>query len=203
MAETKKGRPLWSLIQIKPSPPLSPYPAAMTASAPHFPARPLPPVFHALAQRLPLFPLRPPLLWLARLIARADPAIAERLGPYAGELFAIIATDLGLTFRLRPGLGGAPELDVVRGEAREGAAAVIAGPLLALIGLALGALDGDALFFSRILSTEGDTAAVLALRNALEEAELGRLPARARASLESRLPFLPRRLTHGEKARWN
>ena len=35
-----------------------------------------------------------------------------------------------------------------------------------------GSLDGDALFFSRDLVIEGDTAAGLALRNAIDDAEL-------------------------------
>jgi len=35
-----------------------------------------------------------------------------------------------------------------------------------------GTYDGDALFFSRDLSIEGDTEAVLALRNAIENADL-------------------------------
>jgi hypothetical protein len=41
-----------------------------------------------------------------------------------------------------------------------------------LIGLLDGAYDGDALFFSRDLVIEGDTAAVLALRNAIEDTAL-------------------------------
>ena len=48
----------------------------------------------------------------------------------------------------------------------------IAGPLAALLGLVHGAYDGDALFFSRDLVIEGDTAAALALRNAVDDAEL-------------------------------
>jgi predicted lipid carrier protein YhbT len=35
-----------------------------------------------------------------------------------------------------------------------------------------GALDGDALFFSRDIVIEGDTEAVLALRNAVDDAEI-------------------------------
>ena len=35
-----------------------------------------------------------------------------------------------------------------------------------------GAYDGDALFFSRDLEIEGDTAAVVALRNAIDNEEL-------------------------------
>jgi predicted lipid carrier protein YhbT len=48
----------------------------------------------------------------------------------------------------------------------------IAGPLAALLGLVHGAFDGDALFFSRDLIIEGDTEAVLALRNAIDNEEI-------------------------------
>ena len=48
----------------------------------------------------------------------------------------------------------------------------ISGPLAALIGLVHGAFDGDALFFSRDLVISGDTGAALALRNAVDDAEL-------------------------------
>ena len=44
--------------------------------------------------------------------------------------------------------------------------------LSGLIGMAEGRLDGDALFFSRTLSIEGDMEATLALRNALDDARL-------------------------------
>ena len=48
----------------------------------------------------------------------------------------------------------------------------IAAPLIVLLGMIDGTYDGDALFFSRDLVIEGDTEAVLALRNAIENAEL-------------------------------
>lgn len=48
----------------------------------------------------------------------------------------------------------------------------IAGPLSAFLAMMHGVEDGDALFFSRDLTVEGDTAAVLALRNAMDDAEL-------------------------------
>jgi predicted lipid carrier protein YhbT len=51
-------------------------------------------------------------------------------------------------------------------------AARIAAPLVVLIGMLDGSYDGDALFFSRDLVIEGDTSAVLALRNALDDAEI-------------------------------
>ena len=43
---------------------------------------------------------------------------------------------------------------------------------LGLIALLEGRIDGDALFFSRELSIEGDTEAVVALRNAVDSAEV-------------------------------
>lgn len=42
--------------------------------------------------------------------------------------------------------------------------------MLGLIGLIDGSYDGDALFFSRDLVVEGDVEAVLALRNAIDDA---------------------------------
>jgi predicted lipid carrier protein YhbT len=48
----------------------------------------------------------------------------------------------------------------------------IAAPLIVLLGMIDGTYDGDALFFSRHLVIEGDTGASLALRNAIENAEL-------------------------------
>ncbi|MDE2334879.1 MAG: SCP2 sterol-binding domain-containing protein [Rhodospirillales bacterium] len=74
-------------------------------------------------------------------------------------------------FRLAP----QPQAPRLRAERRGSAGAWdarIAGPLAALIGLVHGAYDGDALFFSRDLVIEGDTAAVLALRNAIDNEEL-------------------------------
>jgi predicted lipid carrier protein YhbT len=44
--------------------------------------------------------------------------------------------------------------------------------MLRLVDLLEGGLDGDALFFSRDIEIEGDTGAVLALRNAVESEEI-------------------------------
>ncbi len=49
---------------------------------------------------------------------------------------------------------------------------VIRGPILLLLGILDGSLDGDALFFHRAISVSGRTEAVVALRNAIEDAEL-------------------------------
>ena len=49
----------------------------------------------------------------------------------------------------------------------------IAGSFLNLFDLIDGSLDGDALFFSRELRITGDTEAVVALRNALDDVDGG------------------------------
>ena len=50
--------------------------------------------------------------------------------------------------------------------------AAIAGTFFNLLDMIDGSLDGDALFFSRDLVIEGDTEAVLALRNAIDNEEI-------------------------------
>ena len=131
---------------------------------PHLPHLP------ALALRgLPLVPLTLMLQGFARRMARRHPALFKRLGDYNSARYVLDPTDLPLTLLLEP-RGGHPRLQLSRrpqlGDAR------IAGPLAALLGMVHGAYDGDALFFSRDLLIEGDTAAVLALRNAIDDAEL-------------------------------
>jgi predicted lipid carrier protein YhbT len=49
--------------------------------------------------------------------------------------------------------------------------AAIAGTFFNLLNMIDGSLDGDALFFSRDLQVSGDTEAVVALRNALDDFE--------------------------------
>ncbi len=131
------------------------------------------PVFPAplarLMRSLPLAPLSLSLSVFARRIARSHPAMFRRLGTYGHARFTLDPTDLPLVITLAA-RGGDPLVMVTR---RAGVAdARIAGPLAALLGLVHGAYDGDALFFSRDLVVEGDTSAALALRNAIDDAEL-------------------------------
>ncbi len=131
---------------------------------PRFPA--------ALAYRLramPLAPLSLALTAFSRKIATSHPTLFHRLGAYCHTRFVLDPTDLPFVICLDPN-GGAPRVTVIRG--RGDGAARIAGPLAALLGLVHGAFDGDALFFSRDLVIEGDTGAALALRNAVDDAEL-------------------------------
>ena len=131
----------------------------------------LPPVVANAASILPLLPLE---IIVRRLVANAmaaRPSFAERLGEHAGRIFAIDPVDCPFVFLMKPGRGKT-ELRVMRRKEAAGYDARIAAPLLVLLGMIDGTYDGDALFFSRDLVIEGDTEAVLALRNAIENAEL-------------------------------
>ena len=123
----------------------------------------------ALLRAVPLAPLSVSLTAVSRSIARRHPGLFRRLGPYSQTVFVLDPTDLPLVILLDPN-DGVPRVTLARGRG-EGAAR-IAGPLAALLGLVHGAFDGDALFFSRDLVIEGDTSAALALRNAVDDAEL-------------------------------
>ncbi len=118
---------------------------------------------------MPLVPLSLSLTAYSRKIAKSHPGLFRRLGEYGHTKFVLDPTDLPFVICLHPN-GGVPRVIVTRGPG-EGTAR-IAGPLAALLGLVHGAFDGDALFFSRDLVVEGDTAAALALRNAVDDAEL-------------------------------
>ena len=128
------------------------------------------PVALALALRLlPLGPVSLSLTAYARHVARHHPGLFRRLGDYSHTHFVLDPTDLPFVICLDPN-GGEPRVTLTRGQGK--GAARIAGPLAALLGLVHGAFDGDALFFSRDLVIEGDTSAALALRNAIDDAEL-------------------------------
>ena len=119
-------------------------------------------------QPLPLAPLQLPLSLVLRSVVARHPHIFERLGEHAYKRFGLEPTDLPFSFVLAPH-PKTPSLIAVR-TLPAGIPARIAGPLLGLVGMIDGSYDGDALFFSRDLAVEGDVAAVLALRNAIDDA---------------------------------
>lgn len=127
---------------------------------------------------LPLPPLQPLLSALLGAIVRQHPGIFERLGEHAGKRFGIIPTDMPFAIVLDTP-PEAPRIVAVRRLPGTSIDARIAGPLTALVGLASGTLDGDALFFSRDLTVEGDVAAIVALRNAVDDAGVDLLSAAA------------------------
>jgi predicted lipid carrier protein YhbT len=147
----------------------------------------LPGVARAAMQILPLMPLQMAANAMMSSVLARRPEILERLGEHAGKRFAIDPTDCPFVFLLEP-RQDEPRLTVAPSLAGMGYDARIAGALMVLIGLLDGAYDGDALFFSRDLVIEGDTAAVVALRNAVEDAEL--TPAMALRAPQLLAPFV-------------
>ncbi len=131
----------------------------------------LPPAAKALIKPLPMPVLSLLMNRLARQSVARYPSIFARLGSHVSKSFLIDPTDLPFVFLLHP-VPDAPKIYVHRRPKSLSWDGRIAGPLAALLGMVHGAYDGDALFFSRDIVLEGDTAAVLALRNAIDDCEL-------------------------------
>ncbi len=123
----------------------------------------------AALRAVPLAPISLSLAVFARRIAKNNPGLFQRLGDYSRAEFILDPVDLPIVLCLNPN-DGQPKIKLSR--RRKQGTARISGPLAALLGLVHGAFDGDALFFSRDLVIEGDTGAALALRNAIDDAEL-------------------------------
>ena len=137
------------------------------------PAPPLTPVFLlGMALRpLPLAPLNHFLSRSVRQMAARHSDIFARLIDLDITLFRIEPLDLpfALMLDVNP---DAPQLWAERGTPDAPVAATIKGPLAVLMALLEGHTDGDALFFSRTLVIEGDTEAVLTLRNAVDGSDV-------------------------------
>ncbi|WP_439562919.1 ubiquinone anaerobic biosynthesis accessory factor UbiT [Roseinatronobacter sp.] len=118
---------------------------------------------------LPLWPLTLALSQLARKLLRAHPQILTRIDKYQSYVFVLDITDLPFILQLDPAQA---QLRAFRRNAARDADARIAGTLAAFLAMLHGVEDGDSLYFSGALQIEGDTSAVLALRNALDDAEL-------------------------------
>lgn len=140
----------------------------MSASKPSIPV--VPPLVALGIRPLPLLPLQPVLAALIKAVLKRHPDVFDRLGDYADKRFGLNPTDLPLAFVFEPKTDD-PRAYAVR-ELPEGLDARISGPMAALVGLLDGSYDGDALFFSRDLVVEGDVEAILALRNAVDDAQI-------------------------------
>ncbi|WP_083528907.1 SCP2 sterol-binding domain-containing protein [Hyphomicrobium sp. CS1BSMeth3] len=132
----------------------------------------VPDVVSSALRPLPLLPLEIFLQQLASNIVTRHPDILTRIGRTDLLRFGIDPTDVpfAIEIELRDGVVGVHlrrELDEQSQHAR------ISGTLAALMRLVDGEADGDALFFSREIVVTGDIAAVLALRNAVDAAEIG------------------------------
>lgn len=140
--------------------------------------RPTPPLSLALLlgapfRTLPIGMVQPWLSIGVMAVRWRHPAIFNRLDRFSGTSYVIDPIDLPFSFLLRPDRSSPSLRALRRNDDRISAAtATIRGPFGALFLLLQGRSDGDALFFSRRIVIEGDTEAVLALRNALDDAEI-------------------------------
>jgi predicted lipid carrier protein YhbT len=119
---------------------------------------------------VPLFLLQPVLGRIVRRIARLRPEIFGRIGPHTDKCFIIDPVNMPFVLVLHPDPDD-PRLRAARRQNAPAPDARIAGSFLALLAVADGRLDGDALFFTRELVVEGDTEAAVCLRNALDDLE--------------------------------
>lgn len=131
-------------------------------------------LLHSALMRLP--PPRPALALGSHVLTRLGgtmmarhPGMLERLGPEAGKLLLLDATDLPALILLR---ADPLSLSLHPRHSPPVSDAQIRGGLSAFLAMLHGESDGDALFFSGDLAISGDTSAVLALRNALDDAEI-------------------------------
>jgi len=139
----------------------------MTKSADFSP--PFSPILFVGLMMRPLSPrlLQPALDAAMAAMVRRHPAVFERLAALDYPRFIIDPLDLPFRFLLITG-PERPYLTLIDDDSGQEAQAIVRGGLLMLIALLEGRIDGDALFFSRDLAIEGDTEAVVALRNAVD-----------------------------------
>lgn len=140
------------------------------------PVAPLSPVLLAgiAARPLPHKLLQPAFNAAIKQMHKKHPDVFDRLKSVNSPRFLIDPVDLPFSFVMDT-FAEDPCLEIVRSTQDElelYTQAAIRGPLVLLIELLEGRIDGDALFFSRDLVVEGDTEAVLALRNAVDGADI-------------------------------
>ncbi len=117
---------------------------------------------------LPLPLLQPLLRRIVTRTARRRPALFARLGAHKDKRFLIDPLNMPFVFILCPD-PDRPRLRAYRRTHNKPYDARIAGTFLTLLTMLDGRLDGDALFFTRDLTVEGDTEAIVVLRNALDD----------------------------------
>ncbi len=97
---------------------------------------------------------------------KQHPRLFDRLGDHASKRYRFTPADLNWSFVIRPSLR---HIKVYRKDNAPAVDAAASGPMVTLLALLEGRLDGDAVFFSRSLTLTGDMEAMLALRNALDD----------------------------------
>jgi predicted lipid carrier protein YhbT len=117
---------------------------------------------------VPLVLVQPILDRIAVHVATSHPDLFARLETHTGKRFLIDPLDLPFVLLLRPDVRK-PYLRAHRRHEHVQHDARIAGAFFNLLDMIEGTLDGDSLFFTRDLRVSGDTEAVVALRNALDD----------------------------------
>lgn len=117
---------------------------------------------------LPLPLIQPLLQKIVRSAAQNRPEMFRRLGPHRQKTYLIDPVNMPFVLVLRPD-ADSPSLRACRRRDHIPHDARIAGSFLTLLRMIDGRLDGDALFFSRDLIVEGDTEAIVVLRNAMDD----------------------------------
>ncbi len=140
-------------------------------------SRPMvPPFSPVLLAGMALSPVPPSLFQpiftrLIKMVCRRHPEILDAVASFAGKRVEIDPIDMpfALILEIDPVV---PRLHVIgrRDLEKESIDAAIRAPLEILTAMVEGRIDGDAVFFSRQLTIEGDTEIVLALRNAIDGA---------------------------------
>jgi len=120
---------------------------------------------------VPPFLFQPVLNAAMAVLGRQHPGVFERISAYGQPVYLIDPIDLPYVFTFKPDPRAASLVVNYAGESLEVDAA-IRGPAACLLAMLEGRIDGDALFFSRDLSIEGNTEAVVALRNAIDDSEI-------------------------------
>ncbi|ABS15825.1 MULTISPECIES: ubiquinone anaerobic biosynthesis accessory factor UbiT [Brucella/Ochrobactrum group] len=129
----------------------------------------IPPAVAVPARLVPPFLIAPFVSRIFFQVMRAHPGLFERLGDYATKRFRFRPSDIPFAFVIEP---DKPRITIVRDDEATEVDAGIEGPLVMLLALLEGKLDGDALFFSRDITVTGDMEAMLALRNALDDCNI-------------------------------
>jgi O2-independent ubiquinone biosynthesis accessory factor UbiT len=119
---------------------------------------------------IPVVWYQPFLQYIVHNLAAMHPRLFDRLGSHSTKSFLIRPTNLPFVLLLRPHPEN-PQMTAFSSDEGLDYQASIAGSFLNLLRLLDGRGDGDAIFFSRDLKIEGDTEAVVCLRNAIDDVE--------------------------------
>jgi len=112
-------------------------------------------------------PVFQPLLQIVfNMLLRRHPALFERLGEHRTKVFAFLPAGAPCAVLVRP---TAKSVKFANKATADAADVVVSGKLALLLALLEGRIDGDAMFFSRDLCVSGDMAAIVALRNAIDD----------------------------------